>query len=194
MEKTATNTLIFRTWKTKTIAAVLAVLGAVAIPQIFHVLGMITDMGSAFGAVFLPMHFTIFLVGYFAGAWAGLGAGLAAPALSFALTAAMGDPMPSLVSLPYMVLELGVYGLTTGLFAERARRKLPTILTLLVAQIAGRAIRALAIAVGVFLLGSPIQISTIWVSIYEGLPGLILQWIIIPLAVAYVAERSHRGR
>ena len=35
MEKTATNTLIFRTWKTKTIAAVLAVLGAVGVIAVF---------------------------------------------------------------------------------------------------------------------------------------------------------------
>lgn len=201
MERTAApKTLLCKTWKTKTVAAILAIIGAVAIPQLFHYIGMITNVGSNFGATFLPMHFTIFLVGYFAGAWAGLAAGLASPAISFALTTAMGRPMPALALLPYMIVEVGVYGFTTGLFSQYfAKFKLPTIVTLLLAQVAGRAMRAVAILIGVFLFGAvlpgaatPTDVSTIWTSIYVGLPGLILQWIIIPLTVFYV-ERKSRG-
>ncbi|MBR7186099.1 MAG: ECF transporter S component [Clostridia bacterium] len=193
MEKVQTKSLVCKTWKTKTVAAILAVIGAVAIPQLFHYIGMITNVGSNFGATFLPMHFTIFLVGYFAGAWAGLASGLASPAISFMLTLALGRPMPSLASLPFMIIELGIYGLATGIFSQYFHsRKLPTIATLLIAQIAGRAVRALAIVIGVFVFSASINVSTIWVSIYQGLPGLILQWIIVPLLVYYV-ERKAEG-
>ncbi len=198
MQKTAKRTLVCNTAKTKTIATVLAIIGAVAIPQLFHYIGMITNVGSNFGATFLPMHFMIFLVGYFAGTWAGLAAGAASPVVSFLLTTAMGRPMPALALLPYMVVELAVYGFTTGAFAQKQGKKLPTIATLLIAQVAGRALRALAIVMGVFVFGAvlpgaafPTDVSTIWVSIYQGLPGLILQWIIIPLAVFYVEKKAN---
>ena len=190
-----TRTLVCKTWKTKTIAAILAVIAAVALPQAFHYLGMITDMGSKLGETFLPMHLAIFIVGYFAGAWAGLGAGLVSPVISFGLTTALGRPMPGVLILPFMIVELGVYGLTTGLFSQYLKRvKLPTIVTLLIAQVAGRAVRALALVIGVYAFGATVPggIAIIWNSIYQGLPGLILQWVLIPLLVYYVEKRVQR--
>ncbi len=189
MEKT--NTLVCKTWKTKTVAAVLAVITAVALPQICHLLGMISGLGTSIGETFLPMHLAIFLVGYFAGAWAGLAAGLASPAVSFALTSAMGNPMPGLTMLPFMIIELGVYGLTTGLFGQYLTKvKIPTIITLLIAQVAGRAVRALAIVIGVYAFGADVNVATILTGILPGLPGLILQWIIVPLTVYYVEKKA----
>lgn len=185
MEKT--DALVCKTWKTKTAAAVLAVIAAVALPQICHYLGMISNLGTSIGETFLPMHIAIFLVGYFAGAWAGLGAGLLSPVISFALTTVMGRPMPALAMLPFMTIELGVYGLTTGLFAKS---KIPTLATLFIAQAAGRAVRALAIVAGVYAFGAGVSVATIWTSIYAGLPGLILQWILIPLLVYYVRKKA----
>lgn len=192
MEKTLHGTLVCKTLKTKTAAAVLAILAAVALPQLFHLLGMVSDLGTALGETFLPMHLSIFLVGYFAGPIAGLVAGLLSPAISFGLTTAMGSPMPGLVMLPYMILELGGYGLVTGLFARYLGGKVPAILSLLAAQVAGRAIRALAIVIGVYGFGSPILAATIWKSVLTGLPGLILQWILIPLILFWVEQKSKR--
>ena len=192
MEKTVQSTLFCRTWKTKTIAAVLAVIASVALPQIFHLLGMVSNMGSTLGETFLPMHIAIFLVGYFAGPWAGLAAGLVSPALSFALTSAAGSAMPALAMLPYMIIELGVYGLVTGLFARFGKVKIPTIATLFIAQVAGRAVRALAIVIGVYAFGSPMNVAVIWNSVVAGLPGLILQWVLIPLLVYWVAQKTKR--
>lgn len=192
MENVKKRTLLCRTWKTKTVAAVLAVIAAVALPQIFHGLGHISDLGSALGETFLPMHLAIFLVGYFAGPWAGLAAGALSPAVSFGLTTLFGDPMPALAMLPYMMIELAVYGLVTGVFANYrfGSVKLPVIVSLLIAQIAGRGVRALAIVFG-SLLGSPVAVSAIWMSILPGLPGLILQWVIVPLLVYYVSKKAH---
>ena len=187
MEKT--KKLICNTWKTKTVAAVLAVVAAVALPQLFHLLGMVSNSGSAPGETFLPMHFAIFLVGYFAGPVAGLIAGAVSPALSFALTSAAGSAMPGAAMLPYMIIELAIYGLTTGLFAKFCKVKMPVIASLLAAQVAGRAVRALCIVIGFYALGSVINPAIIWESIRVGLPGLVLQWVLIPLIVFRV-ERA----
>ena len=189
MENTQKRTFICKTWKTKTIAAVLAVIAAVALPQLFHLLGMVSNLGTSLGETFLPMHIAIFLVGFFAGPWAGVAAGALSPAVSFGLTSIWGQPMPTLTMLPFMVIELAVYGLATGLLAKT---KLPSIVSLLLAQIAGRAVRALAIVIGVYAFGSPMNVAVIWNSVLAGLPGLILQWILVPLLVYYVTKKAHR--
>ena len=187
MEKVQCKTFVCRSWKAKTVAAVLAVVAAVAFPQVFHLLGMVSNMGTTLGETFLPMHIAIFLVAFFAGPWAGVAAGFVSPAVSFGLTTLMGQPMPTAVMLPYMMIELAVYGLTTGLLAST---KLPSIATLLLAQVAGRGVRAFAIVIGVYLFSSPMKVAVIWNSVVAGLPGLILQWILVPLLVFYVERKA----
>ncbi len=184
------KTLLCKTWKTKTLAALLAVAAAVLLPQLVHGLGLVSGLGSKLGEALLPMHISILLVGFFAGAWAGLVAGVFAPLVSFALTSAWGTPMPAAAMLPFMMIELGVYGLTAGLLA---RTRLPAVLSLAVAQIAGRAVRALAIAIGIYLFGAALPVSVIWTSILTGLPGLLLQWILVPLILFCTEKRSRRG-
>ena len=180
MTKAMQPTVVFKTVKTKTLAAVLAIAAAVVIPQIFHVLGAVCDLGTALGETFLPMHFAIFAVGFFAGPVAGGIAGALSPLLSFWLTA-----MPKAPMLPFMMIELCVYGLVTGLLAEV---RMPVLAKLLIAQIAGRAVRAAAILLGFYVFSSPIAPATIWTSLLPGLPGLILQWIILPLLVFRVTN------
>lgn len=105
----------------------------------------------------------------------------ATPAISFALSG-----MPSVVMLPYMIVELAAYGSVSGLLANV---KMPTILKLLIAQVAGRGLRAVAICIGAYAFGSPVNVSVIWTSIVAGLPGLILQWIILPLFMFWLARK-----
>lgn len=181
--------LVCKTHLSKAIAALLATIAAVALPQIFHGLGAVSGLGSALGETFLPMHLPVLLVGFFAGPWAALAAGIFSPLVSFALTSLLGNPMPALAMLPYMTIELGVYGLTAGLLATRAKR-LPAIVSLLIAQLAGRAVRAICIVIGVYALGSPVNVAVIWNSLLTGLPGLVLQWTFVPLLVAYVGRRN----
>lgn len=190
MEKAIKNTLICRTWKTKTLAAGLALIASVTLPQFFHLLGMVSSLGSSIGETFLPMHLAIFLAGFLAGPLAGFGAGLLSPAVSFALTFAMGAPMPALPMLPYMMVELSIYGLTSGLFA-RYLNKIPVIVSLLIAQVMGRAVRALALVIGVLGFGFGPNLAVIWNSILTGLPGLILQWLLIPLLLFWVDKRMN---
>ena len=47
--------------KVQTFAALAAVAGAVAVPQLFHVLGAVSGLGTSLGEIFLPMHLPIML-------------------------------------------------------------------------------------------------------------------------------------
>ncbi|MCH5184848.1 MAG: ECF transporter S component [Oscillospiraceae bacterium] len=166
--------------KVQTLAAFSAIVGAVAVPQIFHAIGAVSGLGTSLGEAFLPMHLPIILVGLLAGPYAGAAAGLLGPVASFALSG-----MPGSAMLPFMMIELCIYGLSAGLLRNV---KMPTIGKVLISQIAGRVVRAAAILAAVYLLGwESVGIAVIWTSVTAGLFGIILQWALLPLIV-YRAE------
>ena len=177
------NTTIIRTVenprlsvKVQTIATILAIAGAVAVPQLFHLLGAVSGLGTALGETFLPMHLPIILVGLLAGPYAGAISGLLGPLMSFALSG-----MPGAVMLPFMMIELCVYGLSAGLLRNV---KIPTIGKVLAVQVAGRVIRAAAILIAVYAFGNDsIKVAAIWNSISAGIFGLVLQWALLPLII-----------
>ena len=106
MDKAIKSTLVFKTVKTKTAATVISIAAAVALPQLFHLLGMVSNMGTSLGETFLPMHIAIFMVGLLAGPVAGIISGALAPLASILLTG-----MPSSAMLPFTIIELAMYGL-----------------------------------------------------------------------------------
>ena len=160
--------------KAQILAALAAVVAAVAVPQILHLLGAATGMGSSLGEIFLPMHLPIMLVGLMAGPFAGAVAGLVAPLLSTLLTS-----MPGVGILPFMMIELCVYGLAAGLLKEI---NIPSVVKVIIVQISGRAVRAGAICLAVYAFGyEKISVSIIWTSIAVGLIGMALQLALIPL-------------
>ncbi|RSX53472.1 hypothetical protein D2E25_0795 [Bifidobacterium goeldii] len=171
-------------------ATVLAVIAAVVLPQIFHVAGAALGLGTGLGQALLPMHLPVLLVGLLAGPFAGLATGALAPIVSFLLT---GMPMAPMV--PFMVIELAAYGLFAGLLRGlSALDALPSPLAWLIrlvgAQIAGRLVDALAIAVAVYVLGNAqMSVASVWTAVGVGLPGLILQWVLIPVVMFAVDRR-----
>ena len=177
--------------KVQSAATVLAIVGAVALPQAFHVAGTAIGVGAGLGQSLLPMHLPVLLVGLLAGPFAGVATGAIAPIVSFALTG-----MPAVAMVPFMVIELAAYGLFAGLMrGVDAPRPLASPLAwlgrLFAAQVAGRLVRAVAVVVAVSLLGSTtVTVASIWTSIAAGLPGLIIQWIAIPAIMA--AVDAHR--
>lgn len=180
---TMRDATVFHTVQARTLATLAAVAAAVALPQIFHTLGAISGLGTALGQTLLPMHLPVLLVGLLAGPAAGVLAGALGPLVSFALSG-----MPLLAALPFMVIELAGYGLAAGLLATC---KLPTLGKVLLAQLAGRAARALAVLAAVYGLGVPgLAVTSIWTSIAAGLPGLVLQWALLPLLMFWIAHRD----
>ncbi|MCR5742176.1 MAG: ECF transporter S component [Lachnospiraceae bacterium] len=161
--------------KAKLVATILAVFAAVALPQLCHLIG-----GAPMGTKLLPMHLPVIVVGFLAGPLVGGVVGALSPIISFMLTG-----MPAIGLLPFMVIELYVYGVCAGLLKSV---EMPVILKVLAVQIAGRAVRALAIlvAVGLFKFDG-IKMATIWTSIPAGLTGLIIQWVGIPVLFMILA-------
>lgn len=169
--------------KTQMMAAILAIAGAIVVPQFFHVMGAVSGLGNALGETFLPMHLPIIFAGLMAGPYAGVIAGAAGPLVSYALTG-----MPGAAMLPFMMIELAVYGLAAGLLRNV---KMPVLAKVVIVQFAGRAVRALAILAAVYGLGSEaVQPAVILNSVAAGLPGLVLQWCLLPLLVFWVEKRS----
>ncbi len=169
--------------KTQTISALIALVSAVALPQIVHVIGAASGMGTSLGEIFLPMHLPIILMGFIVGPYAAGIAGLLSPLVSFALTG-----MPSSVMLPFMMIELCVYGICSRLLRNV---KLPMIAKVLIAQITGRLIRAGAIAIGFYVFDTTVNPAVVLTSVTAGLFGIILQLVIIPLAVYRLTEADN---
>lgn len=83
----------------KAAATVLAIVAAVALPQLFHVIGAVSVRDHAWRHV-LPMHLPVIIfVGLIAGPAVGAIAGAAAPLVSFLLSG-----MPMLAMLPLMMI------------------------------------------------------------------------------------------
>ena len=161
---------------TRIVAVLAAVTASVALPQIFHAIGMVSGTGSAVGAAFLPMHIPVIIAGMLFGPVVGITAGVISPLLSSVISG-----MPVAAVLPFMVIELAVYGLVSGLLYKA---KINSFIKLVIVQVAGRAARALAILGAIFMLGNEsLTIASIADFIVAGLYGIVLQWAFIPLCV-----------
>jgi len=170
--------------KAQTLAALAAVVGAVALPQILHIAGAALGLGIIPGEVFLPMHLPIILVGLLAGPFAGAAAGIAAPIVSFMLT---GMPMAGMV--PFMVVELCAYGLLAGMLMNV---RLNSVLKVLAVQITGRVFYSLAILIAVYGLGSTLVApAAAWTGLARGIVGIVIQLVAIP-AIVYGVDKLSR--
>ena len=149
------------------------------LPWVFHLVG-----GETTGTLFLPMHLPVLLGGFLLGPLFGCAVGILTPLLSGLLTG-----MPAAAVLPFMTVELAVYGLAAGGFYQRCR--LPSLVSLLLAQLAGRLVKALVLLAltGVFGLHVPAPL-TVLTAVGAGLPGLALQWVALPLLLAAL-RRGH---
>lgn len=153
----------------------------IILPVAFHQFGVA-------GRIFLPMHIPVLLCGFTIGATAGAIVGLLAPVLSHLLTG-----MPPLYAVPLMTLELPLYGIVAGLAYKKMGMNI--YLSLLIAMVIGR----LAFALGLVILGlfielpyGPVQFFAAGGAAITGIPGIILQIIIIPPLVAAI-KRAQRA-
>jgi riboflavin transporter FmnP len=144
---------------------------SVLLPQLFHLVG-----GPGLGTTLLPMHIPVLIAGFILGPITGLIIGAISPICSFLYT---GGTMPSIPMLYLMIVELGTYGLFTGLVFKRF--KLNVYVSLIIAMIAGRITRGLAFVISINLLGIALPPAMgISVAIIQGIPGITLQLLIVP--------------
>ena len=113
--------------------------------------------------------------------WA-LAVGILSPVVSFAITSLMGDPMPALPRLPFMMAELAVFALVSGLFSKKIYENgLWAFPAVILAQLAGRAVFLGLVAI--FQSVAPFSVEMIWGQICAGWPGLLIQAIVVPLLI-----------
>lgn len=168
---------------------------SIVLPQVFHLAG-----GPQSGAVFLPMHIPVLLAGMILGPVFGLVIGAAAPVLSFAIAG-----MPVAARLPFMILELAVYGGIAGLFyitfglnrikrlrggsGDPADRRdvspitavAGMILSLIVSMIVGRAVYALGLLImGRFFGVKGADPAAVIAAFTTGIIGIAIQLVVIP--------------
>ena len=159
---------------------------AVLLPQLVHLIA-----GQAGGVQWLPMYLPVLLGGCLLGwAW-GLGVGVLSPLVSFAVTSAWGDPMPALARLPFMMAELAVFALVSGLFSKKiAENGWMAFPAVLLAAVSGRAF-FLLLAV-IFQGVAPFTPALIFSQIQEGLLALVLQAVIVPFIVMGIRALMQR--
>ena len=150
---------------------------AVILPQLVHL-----ALGAPGGVQWLPMYLPILLGGCLLGSIWGLGVGVLAPVISFAITALAGNPMPALARLPYMIVELAVFGAVSGLFSRRiAQNGWMAFPAVLLAEVSGRLVFLMIAAI--FQIVSPLSAATVWSQIQTGLLGMVLQAVLVPFMV-----------
>lgn len=155
--------------------AFLAALGVI-LPQMFHIFGPVG------GKVLLPMHIPAILAGLICGPLSGFIVGFVSVILSYLFTGM--PPMPMLV---FMIVELPIYGLVSGILYNKVKANV--VVSLIGAMIAGRTCVGIMLFVATKLIGITLPpFMNIIGMIVTGLPGIVLQLAVIPLTIVILKK------
>lgn len=158
----------------KTIVSAGLIALAVVLPQLVHL-----ALGQPGGVQWLPMYLPVLIGGCLLGAEWGLAVGVLSPLVSFLITTAAGSAMPAAARLPFMMAELAVFAVVSGLFTKKiAGNGLWAFLAVISAQVAGRAVFMGLIALTQSV--TPFTPAMIWGQIKAGLIGLAVQAVLVP--------------
>lgn len=150
---------------------------AVVLPQIAHL-----AVGAQAGVMLLPMYLPVLLGSCILGARWGTAVGVLSPFVSYLITSAFGSPMPAAARLPFMMAELAMFALVSGMFSKMIEKHLwmafPAVIA---AEICGRAFFMLLVTV--FAGITPFSTTMIWGQIKTGFVGLAIQAVLVPLIV-----------
>ena len=150
---------------------------AVILPQIVHL-----ALGQPGGVQLLPMYMPVLIGGCLLGRRWGMVVGVLSPVVSFAITLLFGEAMPALPRLPFMMAELAVFALVSGLFSKKIYENgLWAFPAVILAQIAGRSVFLGLVAI--FQGVAPFTVEMIWSQILTGWVGLAIQAVLVPLLI-----------
>lgn len=156
-------------------------------------LGMILPYATAHGfgiqgTILLPMHIPVLLCGFFAGPLYGALCGLILPVLNSVCTG-----MPVLYPMGIIMTgELFAYGLVSGLLHKKSNYKVEykhLYPTLVIAMICGRIVYGIVASALVFFSAKAMKLSVV-TAVVQGLPGIVLQLVLIPTVVKYLSKFS----
>lgn len=160
--------------KTKllTLSSMFLALGII-MPQAFHT---IPNAGN----IFLPMHIPVLLCGFICGPLYGLIVGILTPTISHLIFS-----MPTSMILSQMIIELGIYGFSSGLLCNLIRIQnelIKNYFVLVLSMLLGRFIYGIANAL-IFKVGS--YSFSLWISVafVTSIPGILIQLILVPFLV-----------
>ena len=161
----------------KTLTSVGLIALAVILPQIVHL-----ALGQPGGVQLLPMYLPVLSGGCLLGwRWA-IVVGALSPVVSFAITSLFGEAMPALPRLPFMVAELAVFAVVSGLFSKKIYENgLWAFPAVILAQLSGRAVFLGLVAI--FQSVAPFTVEMIWSQILTGWVGLAIQAVLVPLLI-----------
>ena len=166
----------------KSLISLLTVVLAVILPQIAHLAA-----GAGAGVKYLPMYLPVLLGGCLLGPVWGAAVGVMSPLVSFIITGIAGSAMPAAGRLPFMMAELAVFAVVTGLFSKKlvsnAMWAFPAVIA---AELAGRS--AFIALVALFGRFTSLSVNIVWSQIKAGFIGLILQAVIAPLMVIFISR------
>ncbi len=144
------------------------------------------------GTVLLPMHIPVLLAGLLCGPFFGAALGLLLPICN-----CLFSGMPALYPMvPIMTAELFTYGLSCGLLLSKTslgRRKWGVLVVLPCAMLLGRVAYGLAFHL-LFAIGGSFQALTVFAAVVAGLPGIILQLLLLPPLYFFAERYFHRER
>lgn len=153
------------------------ILLGVVIPFIFHSTGIA-------GTVFLPMHFPILIAGFYLRPSTSLLVGFITPLIGSVMT---GMPIFFPMAI-IMAFELAAYGLVISLLSNKTNGN--KYLILILSMIIGRIVAGLIVTILVTAFGLPLNpLLFVTGGVVTGLPGIVLQLLLIPLIVS----RFQRG-
>lgn len=162
------------------ILAGLFVAMGIVLPSLFHLTGIS-------GKVFLPMHIPALVAGFFISPPIAFLIGFITPYLNSLVTG-----MPPLFPMAViMSFEIGLYSLSASIYSKKT--KLNTILSLILAMITGRIGGGLIAYILSTFFGVKIKaLMFIKGSILTGLPGIIIQLILIPIIVIALSKYNKK--
>ncbi len=147
---------------------------SIVLPQIFHLTGI-----PQVGSIFLPMHIPVLLSGFIVGPVYAAVIGAISPIISHLLT-----NMPASARLPFMIIELLIYGLASGLLYHTFKlkdKKFGAIISLVLAMAAGRLAYAASLFIASEFLGVECGgVMAALTATVTGVYGIILQLVTIP--------------
>ena len=146
----------------------------IALPRIFHVLA-----GQSAGAKFLPMHIMVLVAALVFGITSATFVAGSSIVFSYLLTG-----MPSIERLPYMLIELVIYGVLLALF----NKKFNSYISLIITMILGRLIYWGVLFVSVNVIGLKAYGISVIESVKMGIPGLIIQLLFVPLIAMLIKK------
>lgn len=153
---------------------------AVLLPVAVH------GLGDNLGRVLLPMHIPVLLAGFLVGPAAGLLVGMIAPGLSHLIS---GTGMPPVDRIAPMAMELAMYGFVAGL--AYARLRINIYISLILAMVLGRVMFGVGQLVRGLMAGLSFGDAEFWSwgAMAAGLPGIMLQLVLVPILVAGVRRK-----